>query len=280
MNSYFVPDNSIYSNLVCELLWCKRWLRKMWSKWIIKIAFCGNDEASFIQRWKKSVNYSERVTIDEYNYHFKGIVGIPRIILGTSSLEFAWRPKYEDEEYFFSRICRREEKYVTKEYCELIERIRVERMLSEKKVIYCSFGTVSYEDTRRISLFMEKLLGARYELDKGVILVISKGKIPFKWLEIKDTYYFDFLPQLDLLNHCDLMITHGGHNSIKECYQKGVRMLVYPHMEDNDQPGNAVRVELSGFGLMGNLEKDDAKDVWNKISYCLNKLPKPCVPEL
>ncbi len=280
MNSYFVPDNSTYSNLVCELLWCKRWLRKMWNKWIIKIAFCGNDEASFIQRWKKSVNYSIRIPIDEYNYHFKGIVGIPRIILGTRNLEFTWRPEFEGEKYIFSPTCRKEIKYMTKEYNDLIEFINVVRMLAAKKVIYCSFGTVRYKDERRISLFMKKILSAKSDFGEGVILVISKGKLLFDWPEMKDTYYFDFLPQLDFLNHCDLMITHGGHNSIKECYQKGVKMLVYPHMEDNDQPGNAVRVESGGLGLMGNLEADNARGVWSKISYCISKLPKPCVPEL
>ena len=279
MNSYFVPDKSTYSNLICEILWSKRWLQKMWSEWISKIAFRGNDETMFIQRWKKSANYSERLTINEYNYHFKGIVGIPRIILGTSSLEFAWRPKFDDEEYFFSPICRREDKYMMKEYDGLIKHIHVERLLAKKKVIYCSFGTVSYKDTRRISLFMEKLLRAKSEFGEGAILVISKGKLPFEWPEMKDTYYFDYLPQLDFLNFCDLMVTHGGHNSIKECYQKGVRMLVYPHMEDNDQPGNAVRVELNGFGLMGNIKKDDARTIWNKILYCLDGIPELGVPQ-
>ncbi len=69
--------------------------------------------------------------------------------------------------------------------------------------------------------------------------------------------------------NCDIMITHGGHNSIKECLQAGVKMLVYPHMEDNDQPGNAMRVDLNKFGLRGNLSKDSSKDIWLKISLLL-----------
>lgn len=279
MNSYFVPDNSRYSNLICEILWFRRWLCKMWSKWIIKIAFCGNDEASFIQKWKRNINFSERVTIDEYNYYFKGIVGIPRIILGTNSLEFTWRLNFEDEKYFFNSTYRCEERFMTEEYRKFIDRIRLERLVDEKKIIYCSFGTVSYKNTRRISLFMEKLLSLKSDLGENMILVISKGKLPFEWPRMKDAYYFDYLPQLDFLNHCDLMITHGGHNSIKECYQKGVKMLVYPYMEDYDQPGNAIRVESKGFGLMGNLEKDNACTIWSKISYCLHNIDKPRIPQ-
>ena len=277
MNSYFIPDNTVFSNLICEILWCKRWLRKMWIKLVAKIAFCGNDEISFIQRWKKNTNYREQITIDEYNYHFKGIVGTSRIILGTESLEVPWRIKFDNEEYFYSFIHRNEEKYMTKEYTELIGHINVERLLGKKIIIYCSFGTVSYKDTIRVSEFMKKLLDAKPKFG-DIILVISKGKLPFDWPEMKNSYYLDYLPQLDFLNYCSLMITHGGHNSIKECYQKGVKMLVYPHMEDNDQPGNAVRVQLNNLGLMGNLKKDSSKEIWKKIFYCLNQIPELHIP--
>jgi UDP:flavonoid glycosyltransferase YjiC (YdhE family) len=65
------------------------------------------------------------------------------------------------------------------------------------------------------------------------------------------------------------MITHGGHNSIKEFIESNVKMLVYPHMEDNDQPGNAMRVELNHFGLRGNLKKDSTELIWKKIDLIL-----------
>ena len=66
------------------------------------------------------------------------------------------------------------------------------------------------------------------------------------------------------------MITHGGHNSIKECTQKGVKMLVYPHMENTDQPGNAARVEYAKYGLSGNLITDTTKDIERKVSVLLS----------
>lgn len=72
------------------------------------------------------------------------------------------------------------------------------------------------------------------------------------------------------MTHCELLITHGGHNSIKECIQKNVKMLVFPHMENNDQPGNAGRVQFWGHGLMGNLEKDSVDSIVTKIDELLS----------
>lgn len=279
MNSYFIPNDNIYSNLACEFLWFQRWFIKLYNKFVIKIAFCGNDESIFTERWKKSVNFNKKIRIDEYNYYFKGIKGLPRIILGTNNLEIPWRHRFDDEKYIFFPIERIERKYMTERYKIMINQIMWTKLLDKKKIIYCSFGTVSYKDSSRIVLFMNKLLMIRSEYS-DVVLVISKGKLPFQWPEMKDTYYFEYIPQLDFLNYCDLMITHGGHNSIKECYQKGIRMLVYPHMEDNDQPGNAVRVQLNKLGLMGNIKKDSSAEIWSKINYILRKFPKPHIPIL
>ncbi len=51
-------------------------------------------------------------------------------------------------------------------------------------------------------------------------------------------------------------------------------MLVFPHMENNDQPGNAARVQFGEHGLMGKVENDSIVTIATKIDKLLssNKL--------
>ena len=51
---------------------------------------------------------------------------------------------------------------------------------------------------------------------------------------------YSFVPQLEVLQHADLFITHAGMNSVNEAMYHGVPMLVMPIM--NDQPINAEQV--------------------------------------
>lgn len=62
-------------------------------------------------------------------------------------------------------------------------------------------------------------------------------------------YVFQHLPQLHLLSYCDLMVTLGGMNSIAECIEKEVPMLVCPLSLKSDQLGNSAPGGLSRFGI-------------------------------
>lgn len=270
MNSYFFPNQSWWSKYYCAWLWYKGWLYKLSKKWLHRFPFLGKDDAYFFERYLCLKGINTKEVIDEKNYHFKGIKNLKRVILGTPRLEISWRPIFDDESYFLSEITRNEQKYLSDAYLGLIAQIKNISHDTDLKVVYCSFGTVAYKDTSRVYEFMKKLLQVKPDYP-NVILVISKGNLLMTLQTIPKVYYFDFLPQLDFLPHCDLMITHGGHNSVKECLQFGVPMLVYPNMEDNDQPGNAVRVELNGFGIIGNLQKDSPAQIWHKITSLLAK---------
>lgn len=77
-------------------------------------------------------------------------------------------------------------------------------------------------------------------LNTGRVPPESLGKLP------PNIYAYSFVPQLEVLSHADLFITHGGMNSINEAIYFGVPMLVMPVI--NDQPINAAQVERLGIG--------------------------------
>lgn len=59
-------------------------------------------------------------------------------------------------------------------------------------------------------------------------------------------HVLDWVPQPLLLSCADLLVTHGGYNSIREAVRTGTPMVVLPQF--GDQEANADRVDALGLG--------------------------------
>jgi UDP:flavonoid glycosyltransferase YjiC (YdhE family) len=77
-----------------------------------------------------------------------------------------------------------------------------------------------------------------------------------------------FLPQIAILRHAALAITHAGANTFRECIATGTPMLAFPR--DFDQHGNAARIEHLGIGLRGSRRRETAHSVRRKIVRLLD----------
>ena len=75
-------------------------------------------------------------------------------------------------------------------------------------------------------------------------------------------------PQLALLRRAQVMVTHGGLGSIKECILHGVPMLVVPLAVD--QPGNAARVLHHGLGVSADVRRASAGQLAHQLSHLLD----------
>jgi len=109
------------------------------------------------------------------------------------------------------------------------------------RLIYLSLGSLGSADVG----LMQRLVDALGRTDHRVI--VSKGPLADQ-IRLHDNMTGDgFLPQPAILPMVDLVITHGGNNTVTEAFHHGKPMVVLPLFWD--QVDNAQRVAETGFGV-------------------------------
>jgi UDP:flavonoid glycosyltransferase YjiC (YdhE family) len=107
-------------------------------------------------------------------------------------------------------------------------------------LIYLSLGSLGSADVE----LMQRLVDLLAATDHRV--VVSKGPLADQ-IRLHDHQAGDgFLPQPAILPMVDLVITHGGNNTVTEAFHHGKPMIVLPLFWD--QVDNAQRVDETGFG--------------------------------
>jgi len=107
-------------------------------------------------------------------------------------------------------------------------------------LIYLSLGSLGSADVG----LMQRLVHLLGHTDHRVI--VSKGPLADQ-ITLHDNMTGEgFLPQPAILPLVDLVITHGGNNTVTEAFHHGKPMIVLPLFWD--QVDNAQRVDETGFG--------------------------------
>jgi MGT family glycosyltransferase len=111
----------------------------------------------------------------------------------------------------------------------------------EGALVYVSLGSLGSADVA----LMNRLVAALAETPHRY--VVSKGP-QHELVELAPNMTgAEFLPQPAILPEVDLVVTHGGNNTVTEAVHFGKPMVVLPLFWD--QPDNAQRVEERGFGV-------------------------------
>lgn len=115
-----------------------------------------------------------------------------------------------------------------------------ERLPGEGPVVYLSLGSLGCMDVD----LMQRLIDA---LDaSGYRAVVSTGPRGDELSLGERMVGGRFLPQPQILPQCDLLITHGGNNTVCEGFHFGLPMIGLPLFWD--QYDNAQRLQETGFG--------------------------------
>lgn len=130
------------------------------------------------------------------------------------------------------------------------------------KIIYFSLGSMASAylelTTRLVDLIAE--IPHRF--------IVSKGPLGDEFELPPNCVGGNFIDQNLVLRCVDVMITHGGNNTLSECFHFGVPVIVLPLF--SDQPDNARRVMETELGGSLNAFQCTATELRNEIERLTN----------
>jgi len=119
-------------------------------------------------------------------------------------------------------------------------------------LIYLSLGSLGSADVG----LMQRLVDVMGRTRRRVI--VSRGPLGDEIRLADNMTGADFLPQPAILPLVDLVITHGGNNTVTEAFHNGKPMIVLPLFWD--QVDNAQRIDETGFGVrLATYDFDDSE---------------------
>jgi UDP:flavonoid glycosyltransferase YjiC (YdhE family) len=107
-------------------------------------------------------------------------------------------------------------------------------------LIYLSLGSLGSADVELMQRLVDLLATTEHRV------IVSKGPLADQITLHGNQVGESFLPQPAILPQVDLVITHGGNNTVTEAFHHGKPMIVLPLFWD--QVDNAQRVDETGFG--------------------------------
>jgi UDP:flavonoid glycosyltransferase YjiC (YdhE family) len=149
---------------------------------------------------------------------------------------------------------------------EIIERRRSGP--GERRLIYAAFGSVFSSDLG----LLKRLVGAVADRRDWDLLISLSDRVPAADLGPlpRGVHAFSWVPQLEVLRDADVMVNHGGINTVDECVTTSVPMLVYCGFE-TDMAGTTSRVVHHGIGIAGDRRSDDAPAIRGHIDRLLRE---------
>jgi MGT family glycosyltransferase len=115
-----------------------------------------------------------------------------------------------------------------------------EHLPGDGKVVYLSLGSLGCMDVALVQRLIDALATTEYRV------IVSMGPLKDQMKLGERMYGDEFLPQPSILPQCDLLITHGGNNTVCEGFSFGLPMIGLPLFWD--QYDNAQRLAETGFG--------------------------------
>ncbi|NME66795.1 glycosyltransferase [Flammeovirga aprica] len=265
LSSYFIPDiKSKTSEFLVQYEWFKHKLRHK----IEDFMYGGSLESSIIKYLKKN-NLVDQAGIDYERNRLVGFKKIPEI--NTTFLEFDFPHEKRYNHYYVAKPVLEKRNNLLYDFS--YEQLLREKKEQNKKIVFCSFGTAVFR-YKNNEVIYESIIEVFKQLDYCVLYIcIEDDNLRNELRENVqgyDIHIFKRLPQIELLKSgVDIMIGHGGMNSINECILTCTPMLIYPGSRDMDQVGNSSKVFYHGLGLRGKYF-DSKKKIISQIEELLS----------
>jgi MGT family glycosyltransferase len=131
------------------------------------------------------------------------------------------------------------------------------------KIIYVSLGSLGYNDTNLMKRLIDLFSTSKY------YFIFSLGSKYNQYINLpKNIFGYENLPQTIVLPLVDLVITHGGNNTVCESLHFGKPMIILPLFWD--QHDNAQRLHETGYGIHLDTYTFTDQQMFQAIEYLIN----------
>jgi UDP:flavonoid glycosyltransferase YjiC (YdhE family) len=119
----------------------------------------------------------------------------------------------------------------------------------ERPLLYATLGTEAPKLPNIFPSVYQTLLEGLHTQKGTVVLTLGRNRDPKDLGEQPAHVHLErYIPQSLLLPHADVIVTHGGHNTILAALKAGLLLVLVPLFAD--QPANAKRCVELGVGQM------------------------------
>jgi MGT family glycosyltransferase len=128
-------------------------------------------------------------------------------------------------------------------------------------LLYLSLGSLGSGDVELMQRLVDTLAGSRHRV------IVSKGPQHDQIRLADNMTGAEFLPQTSILPQVDLVITHGGNNTVTEALHFGKPMVVLPLFWD--QYDNAQRIDETGLGVRLDTYRHEPEELLGAVDRLL-----------
>ncbi len=251
------------------LLW-RAFLTRKWSrKWARKVRRVGCDRLSLLRRLAGDNGFDFRHETDGSQWLMPFTYRrLPVLSLHALEFEFPHRPPKRVRYVGPMLLEARGEGPISDaergEIGAVLDRCRRQG----RALIYAGFGSFFTTDLA----FLRRLVAAVAERGDWELLISLGGRVERSALGPlpERVHAFGWLPQVEVLCHAKVAVSHGGINTVDECVLSGVPMLVYCGFE-TDMAGTTARVVHHGIGIAGDRQADSPRVIRERLDRLLRE---------
>jgi len=182
------------------------------------------------------------------------MVRVPEMVLCSSALDYPRPP--ENRHYVESLDLDRES----------ID-FPWDRLGERERLIFCSLGSQAYRIEGASRFFSQVLAAAAERPEWQFVVIVGTRLDPEDFEAPENALVVQYGPQIELIEKCDLVVTHAGLGTVKESLVLGKPLLAFP--VEYDQPGNAARLAYHGLAEAGDYRTVTASELLAKADRVL-----------
>lgn len=139
----------------------------------------------------------------------------------------------------------------------------------DRSTVYVTLGTVFNQTPGVFELVFE----AVRDLPINVVATVGQNVDPSRFGPLPDhVHVAQFVPQEQILDHCDAVVAHGGYGSLMGALHHGLPVVSIP-LAAGDNLANAIRIQELGAGIAITERMRSAESIRSAVTSVLTDPP-------